>query len=87
MNFDYTPKVEALRARLLAFFDEHIYPNEFVYHEEVERNRANGNAWVPTEIVEKLKIKAREAGLDARVFTDENEADLWLRHGERARSA
>jgi acyl-CoA dehydrogenase len=63
MNFDYTPKVEALRARLLAFFDEHIYPNEFVYHEEVERNRANGNAWVPTEIVEKLKIKAREAGL------------------------
>ncbi len=63
MNFDYTPKVEALRKRLLAFFDEHIYPNESVYHEEVERNRANGNAWVPTEIVEKLKIKAREAGL------------------------
>jgi acyl-CoA dehydrogenase len=63
MNFDYTPKVEALRKRLLAFFDEHIYPNESVYHAEVERNRANGNAWVPTEIVEKLKLKAREAGL------------------------
>ncbi|MFP6559685.1 acyl-CoA dehydrogenase family protein [Paraburkholderia sp. B3] len=63
MNFDYTPKVEALRKRLLAFFDEHIYPNESVYHAEVERNRANGNAWVPTEIVEKLKIKAREADL------------------------
>ncbi|WP_027795451.1 acyl-CoA dehydrogenase family protein [Paraburkholderia acidipaludis] len=63
MNFDYTPKVEALRKRLLAFFDEHIYPNESVYHAEVERNRANGNAWVPTGIVEKLKIKAREAGL------------------------
>jgi len=63
MNFDYAPKVEALRKKLLAFFDEYIYPNESVYHDEVERNRANGNAWVPTEIVEKLKIKAREADL------------------------
>lgn len=63
MNFDYTPKVQALREKLLAFFDEHIYPNETVYHEEVERNRAAGNAWVPTQIVEQLKVKAREAGL------------------------
>lgn len=63
MNFDYTPKVQALREKLLAFFDEHIYPNETVYHEEVERNRAAGNAWVPTQIVEELKVKAREAGL------------------------
>ncbi|MFC5430321.1 acyl-CoA dehydrogenase family protein [Paraburkholderia denitrificans] len=63
MNFDYTPKVQALREKLLAFFDEHIYPNEHLFHEEVARNRANGNAWVPTEIVEKLKLKAREAGL------------------------
>ncbi|WP_322059656.1 acyl-CoA dehydrogenase family protein [Paraburkholderia sp. J63] len=63
MNFDYTPKVQALREKLLAFFDEHIYPNETVYHEEVERNRASGNAWVPTQIVEQLKVKAHEAGL------------------------
>ncbi|MCG5078848.1 acyl-CoA dehydrogenase family protein [Paraburkholderia tagetis] len=63
MNFDYSPKVQALREKLLAFFDEHIYPNETVYHEEVERNRANGNPWVPTQIVEQLKLKAREAGL------------------------
>ncbi|MEM5449710.1 acyl-CoA dehydrogenase [Paraburkholderia guartelaensis] len=63
MNFDYSPKVQALREKLLAFFDEHIYPNEAIFHEEVERNRANGNAWVPTEIVEQLKEKARAAGL------------------------
>ncbi|MEM5317993.1 acyl-CoA dehydrogenase family protein [Paraburkholderia sp. JHI869] len=63
MNFDYSPKVQALREKLLAFFDEHIYPNEAVFHEEVERNRANGNPWVPTQIVEQLKEKAREAGL------------------------
>ncbi|CAD6506696.1 (R)-benzylsuccinyl-CoA dehydrogenase [Paraburkholderia hiiakae] len=63
MNFDYSPKVQALREKLLAFFDEHIYPNETVFHEEVERNRANGNPWVPTQIVEHLKEKARAAGL------------------------
>ena len=63
MNFDYTPKVDALRAKLLAFFDEHIYPNEPTFHAEGARNRANGNAWVPTEIIEALKEKARAAGL------------------------
>jgi len=63
MNFDYTPKVDALRARLLAFFDEHIYPNEAAFHAEVARNRANGDAWVLTEINETLKEKARAAGL------------------------
>jgi acyl-CoA dehydrogenase len=63
MNFDYSPKVQALREKLLAFFDEHIYPNEAIFHEEIERNRANGDAWVPTKIVEQLKEKARETGL------------------------
>ena len=32
MNFDYTPKVQALREKLLAFFDEHIYPNERAFY-------------------------------------------------------
>jgi acyl-CoA dehydrogenase len=63
MNFDYSPKVDALRARLLAFFDEHIYPNERAFLEEVAQNRRNGDAWVPTRLVETLKARAREAGL------------------------
>ncbi|SAL51301.1 acyl-CoA dehydrogenase family protein [Caballeronia humi] len=63
MNFDYTPKVQALREKLLAVFDEHIYPNERALIDEIAANRSNGNAWVPTELVEKLKDKAREAGL------------------------
>jgi acyl-CoA dehydrogenase len=63
MNFDYSPKVDALRARLLAFFDEHIYPNERAFLEEVAQNRRNGNAWVPTRLIETLKARAREAGL------------------------
>jgi hypothetical protein len=37
--------------------------------------------------IEYCELAAREAGLEARVFTDEAEADLWLRYGEHVRSA
>jgi len=63
MNFDYTPKVQELRQKLSHFFDERIYPNERAFNSEVAANRANGNAWVPTELIEKLKEQARDAGL------------------------
>ncbi|MBA4341397.1 MAG: acyl-CoA dehydrogenase [Methylibium sp.] len=63
MNFDYSPKVQEMRERLLAFFDEHIYPNERRFVEEVEANRRAGNAWIPTKLIEELKPKARAAGL------------------------
>jgi acyl-CoA dehydrogenase len=63
MNFDYPPKVRALEALLTAFMDAHVYPNEKRYRDEVAANRAGGNPWVPTTLVEELKIKARSQGL------------------------
>jgi acyl-CoA dehydrogenase len=63
MEFDYSPKVKDMQARLLAFMDKHIYPNENAYYDEVAANRAKGNAWIPTQIIEQLKPKARAAGL------------------------
>lgn len=63
MNFDYSSKVQALQAKLLNFMDEHIYPNEKAFFSEISNNRSNGNAWVPTQLVEKLKPLAKEAGL------------------------
>jgi acyl-CoA dehydrogenase len=63
MDFEYTPKVKDMQARLLAFMDEHIYPNEARFFAEIAENRAKGNAWVPTKIVEELKPKALAAGL------------------------
>ena len=63
MEFEYSPKVKDMQARLLAFMDEHIYPNEGTYYGEVAENRAKGNAWIPTRIIEELKPKARAAGL------------------------
>ncbi len=63
MNFDYTDKVKDMRERLLAFMDQHVYPNEARFFEEIAANRAKGNAWVPTAIIEELKPKALAAGL------------------------
>jgi acyl-CoA dehydrogenase len=63
MDFDYSDRCKDLQARLLAFMDEHIYPNEKAFKEEVDQNGANGNRWVPTELVERLKPIARQQGL------------------------
>jgi acyl-CoA dehydrogenase len=63
MDFEYSPRVKKMREQLMAFMDEHIYPNERRYYEEVEANRRAGNAFVPTKLIEELKPKARAAGL------------------------
>ena len=63
MDFDYSDKVKGLRERLLAFMDQHVYPNETRFFQEIEANRAKGNAWIPTTIIEELKPQARQAGL------------------------
>ena len=63
MNFDYTEKVKELQSELLAFMDKHIYPNEHKFFAEIAANRAKGNAWIPTQLVEELKPLARKAGL------------------------
>jgi acyl-CoA dehydrogenase len=58
MDFAFSSKVKDLQGRLQAFMDEHIYPNEQRYRDEVERNR-----WSPAAVIEELKPKARAAGL------------------------
>lgn len=83
MDFQYSPKVLALRARLIAFMDEHIYPNEPVFFAEIEANRQAGNAWIPTKIVEELKAKARAADL-WNLFLPESELGAGLTNLEYA---
>jgi acyl-CoA dehydrogenase len=63
MHFEYSDQVKALRGQLLAFMDDHVYPNERRFFEEIASNRAAGNPWLPTLIIEELKKKARAAGL------------------------
>jgi acyl-CoA dehydrogenase len=63
MDFAYSDKVKDLQKRVGAFMEEHVYPNEARFHDEVEKNRAQGNPWIPTKIMEELKDKGRAAGL------------------------
>jgi acyl-CoA dehydrogenase len=58
MDFEFSGKVKDLQQRLQAFMNEHVYPNEQRFRDEVERDH-----WSPTRVVEELKIKARAAGL------------------------
>jgi len=83
MDFDYSPKVRDLQKRLVAFMDEHIYPNEAVFDEEVAANRAAGNPWVPTAVMEQLKDKARAAGL-WNLFLPQSERGAGLTNLEYA---
>jgi acyl-CoA dehydrogenase len=60
MDFQYSEKVEALRARLLAFMDAHVYPGEAEREAFLEDP---ANLWKPWPGVEAIKAKAREQGL------------------------
>ncbi len=72
MNFEFGAKTRELERQLLAFMDEHIYPNEPRYYKETQLNR-----WQPTRIIEELKPKARAAGLwNLFLPDDENGAGL-----------
>src|SRR5207253_827354 len=59
MDFDYSPKVDALRQKLGAFMDEFVYPNQRRYQEA----DSAADRWRPNPVVEELKPKARAAGL------------------------
>jgi acyl-CoA dehydrogenase len=58
VNFEFSKKTRELQVRLQAFMDEHIYPNEQRFLDEIESDR-----WKPARIVEELKPKARAVGL------------------------
>jgi acyl-CoA dehydrogenase len=63
MDFEYSPRVRSLQAKLLQFVEQHIYPNEARYSAEVAANRAAGNAFKALKLIEELKPRARDAQL------------------------
>jgi acyl-CoA dehydrogenase len=60
MDFEFSDRCKELRERLLAFMDEHIYPNESVYERQLA---ASGNPHSHPPVMEELKDAARERGL------------------------
>ena len=59
MVFDYSTRTRELGEKLLRFMEEHIYPNEKAWFEQIRE----GDRWQPTAIIEELKPRARAAGL------------------------
>jgi len=78
MILDVTDKTRELQQRLTAFMDQHIYPNEQTFHEQIAASR-----WTPTAIVEALKAKARAEGL-WNLFLPESENGAGLTNLEYA---
>ena len=59
MDFDYSEKTKALVSAVRDFMETNIYPNE----EKMQQELAEGDRWQPIPTMEKLKQKAKTAGL------------------------
>jgi acyl-CoA dehydrogenase len=79
MNFQNSEQTEQIRRRLIAFMDEHVYPSEATFHQQV----AEGDRWQPTRIVEELKARARAARL-WNLFLPDSEYGAGLSNTEYA---
>jgi acyl-CoA dehydrogenase len=79
MYFEYSDKVKDLQKRVAAFMDEHIYPNEKTFYDQINE----GDRWQPVPIIEELKPKARAQGL-WNLFLPESEHGSGLTNLEYA---
>ena len=79
MNFEYSNKVKDLQEKLTNFMNEHVYKNESVYKEEVEK----GGRWCVPKIMEDLKSKAKAQGL-WNLFLPESDFGAGLTNVEYA---
>jgi acyl-CoA dehydrogenase len=74
-----SPRAAELRHRLNAFMEEHVYPNERSYGEQLQ----NGGRWQPPSILEELKSKAKSVGL-WNLFLPDSECGAGLTNLEYA---
>jgi acyl-CoA dehydrogenase len=79
MDFEHSATVKDLQARLTAFMDAHVYPNERRFQDEIDA----GTRWQPIPIVEELKARARADGL-WNLFLPASEYGAGLANAEYA---
>lgn len=60
MNFEFSARTKDYVQRLTAFMDQHVYPNEQVFADQLN---AQPTRWHIPPIVEELKTRARAEGL------------------------
>lgn len=81
MYFSYSDKVVKLQEELTSFMEEHIYPNERLYEQQLNEQPSRWSAVPP--IMEELKEKAKQAGL-WNLFLPESEYGAGLTNVEYA---
>ena len=59
MDFQRSKKTEEFLERLQSFMNDHVYPNEQRYNDEI----SSGDRWAPSRVIEELKVEAQSAGL------------------------
>ncbi|ULT59159.1 acyl-CoA dehydrogenase family protein [Neobacillus drentensis] len=80
MNFSYSDKVQELQKKLTDFMDVYVYPNEKLYHEQIDKT--DPFLKIPP-IMEELKEKAKQHGL-WNLFLPESEFGAGLTNMEYA---
>lgn len=80
MIFEPSDRVRELKSALEAFMEEHIYPNESLYDDQINEGESR---WVEIPILEELKAKAKEAGL-WNLFLPESDRGAGLTNLEYA---
>jgi acyl-CoA dehydrogenase len=63
MDLTPSPRANELHGQLLEFLQQRVWPNEAAYATEDAANRAAGNPWQPSAVIEGLKAEARAQGL------------------------
>jgi len=61
VDFAYSDKTKFALEKLQSFMDEHVYPNEATYYEQMDS--FGTDRWQIPPVIEELKEKARAAGL------------------------
>ena len=79
MFLSLSERARELLDQVMAFMDEHVYPNEARFEEEI----ASGDRWQPVPILEEVKALARERGL-WNLFLPESELGAGLTNYEYA---
>ena len=80
MIFEPSDRVRELKSALEAFMEEHVYPNESLYDDQINEGESR---WVEIPILEELKAKAKEAGL-WNLFLPESDRGAGLTNLEYA---
>ena len=78
-GFQSSPRAKEIYGKLQAFMEAHVYPNEKLFHEQINE----GDRWQPAPVMEELKARARAGGL-WNLFLPESEYGAGLTNLEYA---